>query len=226
MKAMKLLSIFVFSILLFVSTAAQDAKPLTFTVAATGETVELGAHTPNEMPGFRFFGDGRLNALKLGVSTREEVRKIFGKPHESSNENYDFFDYDRDWEIKFYYISASDRNTNYLPSHIPASEYVGKLRTVALFPKKAFSMTETIFPAAFKKYSGGGYYPKEYVAMDLYRDDYGLNYEIFRKSDPPSRTLRSGDLVSIRYHIPHQLMDRMFITPPNYYEVSPKRSAF
>lgn len=57
---------------------------------------------PNELKGYEFFGKGKLIKIKLGVSTKKDVKKIFGKDCEK------YCDYDKNFKIKFEYLAALD----------------------------------------------------------------------------------------------------------------------
>jgi hypothetical protein len=55
---------------------------------------------PNEMKGFEFFGKGKLKLIRLGISTKNDLDKIFGKTNDS------FYEYDQNWIMSFSLIEA------------------------------------------------------------------------------------------------------------------------
>ncbi|HMS41797.1 MAG TPA: hypothetical protein PKE69_16315, partial [Pyrinomonadaceae bacterium] len=60
---------------------------------------------PNELEGYKFFDKGKLKGLKLTVSTKEDVIKIFGSDCESG------CDYDEIWKIDFSYFGLISKET-------------------------------------------------------------------------------------------------------------------
>ena len=102
---------------------------------------------PNELQGFEFFGKGKLKGLKLGVSTKETVKSIFGEECEY------FCDYDKDWTVTFSYYDIdlmkeeADENGKKTVYYID-SKYLYKLRSIELRPKKQISLAEVCFPNA------------------------------------------------------------------------------
>ena len=226
MKPTKLLLTYSLSLLFLAQTPAQTSRPPGFTVALTGEKIELGAHSPHELPGFRFFADGKMNRLRLGVSTRQDVRKIFGEPRGTLRDQSEIYDYDPQWEIQFAFFSATDTRDS-RPLRVIAGEYVGKLSGVALIPKTPVSMRDAFFPPVFKNLSltqrvGSGNIITEIRGADLYNEPYGLQYEIYQKTTLGNQTRRPGDLMSIRYFIPSQISEQFFVVPAGYYETFPK----
>lgn len=186
--------------------------------------------TPNELAGFEFFKTGKLNNIKIGASTKADIQKIFGSDCEKP------CDYDSNWTITFDYFSENQVlveekynqklyksvHTNY----IPRKEFIGKIESVMLRPKKTFSFDNITFTDSFKKYSfiESAYLnsdPKDGVLIDGYLDSYGLQYFIFNKFTSENikdfnlrklfANLRKGDLISIKYTIPEDMESIFFV---------------
>jgi len=70
----------------------------TFLLAFAVFVSAQGSPYPNELKGYEFFGKGKLKNIKLGVSSKKDVKKIFGKD----------CDYDENFKVKFEYLAALD----------------------------------------------------------------------------------------------------------------------
>jgi hypothetical protein len=215
MRAARLIIILTLLITFFVSIHAQNLNRSTDDATKTVNTaqIELGAQSPNELDGFKFFAEGKLNGLKLGYSTGKDIKEIFGTPRQVYF-NSELYDYDSNWLIWFQYF---DEKLTYLSTFsnqlgsikiVCFPEYTGKLYTIKLFPKKTFSFNQTTFPSAFFKQTGipvTTSSPENHFKYDLYRDAYGLNYSIINE---PFKA--KGDLLSIEYQIPYHLQNKIF----------------
>lgn len=179
--------------------------------------LELGFSTPNELEGYEFFKKGRLKELKLGISTKDDIQKIFGKNCE------DICDYDDKWRVVFTYfknISKEITENGTKKKLIVEPQSADKIYSIKLVPKNRVSFTEVKFSDEFYKgqsisfghdFSGNA----ASISSDVYRDSYGLKYWIFNKENystfKEKENRRVGDLISIEYTIPNNLEDKMFI---------------
>lgn len=173
---------------------------------------------PNELKGFEFFGNGKLKGLKLGVSTKETVKNIFG-------ENCEYFcDYSEDWTITFSYydIDQTKEETNEKGEktlYYIDSKYLWKLRSIELRPKKQISLADIPFPSVFEKsirrqqsthiQKGRG----RMITLEIFQDSSGLTYEIFAKTSNEAngeKPSNKGDISSVLYTIPKQREKDMF----------------
>jgi len=177
---------------------------------------------PNELKGYDFFGNGKLKGLKLGLSTKENVKKIFGKNCES------FCDYDADWTISFSYYENiwtkvdNDQKDKKIIYYLD-SRYVGKLRKIEIRPKRQISFSNVSFPNAFQKLSRSSITnntrtgKSRMVTYELFQDSYGLIYELFDRTDyddiksKGEKVYNKGDLFSIQYNISKEQEKNMFI---------------
>lgn len=213
MKTSKVFVAFIF-LLSFISgiSAQSDSSSLPYTVTSNNKNIELGAVSPNELEGYKFFSEGKLNKLKLGFSTKEDVRKILGEPR-LANKNDELYDYDSNWEIKFVYFYESYQGPyrRAKPSLVLASEYVGRIYKIMLFPKKVVSFNEITFPTVFKR--GTGNYGGNANYTYFYFDSYSLVYEMFESSTIKNDSRRQGDLIKIVYEIPYNLVQDLLIEP-------------
>ncbi len=177
---------------------------------------------PNELEGYDFFGNGKLKDLKLGFSTKENVKKIFGKKCDSS------CDYDTDWTINFSYYENAwtkediDQKNKKIVYYLD-SKYLGKLRKIEIRPKKQVSLGNVSFPNAFQKLSRSSITndtrirKKRMITYELFQDSYGLVYELFDRADYDDIKLKGekfynkGDLFSIQYNVSKEQEKEMFI---------------
>ena len=230
MKSAKIFIVFTFLLAFAVCVSAQnDSIP---SVVKFGDLLEpkkvkdlkFGFSTTNELKGYEFFGKGKLNKLKIGVSTKENVKAILGNTCE------EFCNYDSNWKIRFEYFDEKttyttksyDGNGNKTDAKkfVPLSEYFGKIRSVEFIPKKRVSFSKAIYSNEFHKASsvvfGDDFSGNSVgVAIDSYTDGYGLRYTIFDKINYTSLKNKDkrlkGDLISIEYKIPKELEDKMFV---------------
>ena len=173
---------------------------------------------PNELEGFKFFLDGKLKGLQLGVSTKEDVTGIFGKDCEYS------CDYNADWTITFnYYDSNSTKEITTVNNEKALfyidSKYIGTLSSIQLQPKKQFSFS--VFPFQYfqrhlkelqstpiQKVRG------RIITYEIYEDADGLKYELYGKTNYDNLNNQKlndkGDLSSIIYTIPEEQEKSMF----------------
>ncbi len=171
---------------------------------------------PNELSGYQFVGKGRLKELLLTVSTREDVKRVFGEKCES------FCDYDPDWQISFTYFNNLTKEItidNKTKKYVSDARYEGKLYSITLKPKKDVLFDKITFPSRFKK---GNSYTAAHDGMgggtnsshDTYTDRYGLKYTLLEKislTTVKNLEWRKGELESIEYTIPDKLEEKMFV---------------
>ena len=179
---------------------------------------------PNELKGFEFFGKGKLRNLKIGVSTKEDVRNILGETCESA------CDYDKNWTINFDFYENNwikkDTNPNgektvqYLDQ-----KYLGKLRRIELRSKKRVSFKDISFSDEFSKLSRSEITKNpqknisKMVTYVLFQDSNGLTYELFGAKDIDNTKTSGkslydkGDLYSIVYNISKEQEKEMFKPP-------------
>lgn len=171
---------------------------------------------PNELKDYKFFDTGKLKGLKLTISTKEEVKNSLGENCESS------CDYNSEWKVRFsYFGSFSYERTvdNKKTKFVAKDELVDKLYSITLIPKSTILFNNVVFPSPFKKDNvytaahdgkGGG----TNSSTDIYKDRYGLEYNILEKiSLTTIKDLKwlKGELRSIEYTIPKKLEETMFV---------------
>ena len=179
----------------------------------------------NELSGYQFFGKGRLAGLKPGVSTKEDVKKIFGKNCEK------ICDYDADWTVNFSFYennwTKEDTNENGVKNvYYLEPKYLGKLRKIEITPKKQKSFANVSFPNTFQKLmrsqitknrSGKG----RMITYESFQDANGLVYELYNTTDydeiktKNERSYNKGDLFSIQYSISKEQEKIMYTLKKN-----------
>jgi hypothetical protein len=182
---------------------------------------ELNSY-PNELDGYKFFDQGKLKGLKLTVSTREEVEKIFGSDCDAD------CDYNENWKISFDYfgpISKEKTVDNKKITYVPKKELVGKIYSITLFPKRKLPFDRIAFPRQLKQLSSfsvgdnfdtsGQLTSAAGTSYKTYLDRYGLKYEIYEGGytvgDAKKDDRRKGDLMLIEYTIPDKIEETTFV---------------
>ena len=177
---------------------------------------------PNELKGFEFFGKGKLKNLKIGVSTKEDVKNALGDTCEF------VCDYDENWNATFSFFENNWIKTDTAPNGVKTVRYLdekflGKLRKIELRPKKKISFGKTFFPKSFRKLSRSEVTKKpqqnvsKIVTYDLFQDSRGLTYELFSAIEPDSLKsgekdfYNKGDLYSVIYDISKEQEKQMFL---------------
>ena len=179
---------------------------LVFALQVSAQSVQ----SPNELNGYEFFAKGKLKNLQFAVSSKDDVKEIFGANCEKK------CDYDANWSISFEYFddiwmkeSRNEKDEKIV--YKLDSKYLRKLRSIEIRPKKPISFANVAFPRVFQKFlvaSSGFNSDKSRVSGDeAFQDSSGLTYEICQIN------CDSGDkeLVLIRYDIPKELKDTLFI---------------
>jgi len=183
--------------------------------------LEVGTVSPNELRGYQFFGSGKLKTVRLGVSRREDMIKLFGGSCEGP------CDYDEDWTVWVNYFekdncgsqSVGDQTTKYCPKE----EYWGTLSFVCLSPKKRISFSKFQFPVAFYKgesyaiadsFSSKGFEGAVHTKIINYEDSYGLRYEVHGRETfrniPGQSDSDPGDLIGVQYEIPNSFESSVY----------------
>ena len=189
----------------------------TFLLAFAFQISAQSVQFPNELEGYKFFGNGKLKDLKLNASSKDDVKKIFGANCERK------CDYDENWLISFEYfddiwIKESRNNAGEKLTYKLDSKYLGKLRSIEIRPKNRLSFANISFPETFQKLlltstSTFRSDEKRLTGDEAFQDSNGLTYEILNETIKYSRkkTYNKGDLILIRYDIPKELKESLFI---------------
>ena len=188
---------------------------LAFTVCISAQSNSY----PNELKGYRFFRNGKLKNLRLGFSTNDDVKKIFGQDCE------DNCDYNPNWEITFSYFRTDSCFTSQTGDEpkltfCPDRKYIGKLLSIELRPKKIVSFSKVLF-ANFGVHGGGSSIGEDgqghgtHTSYNSFGDKYGLTYTIFERVVSSTETnpteMKKGDLLSIEYEVPDKLSKKIYI---------------
>lgn len=150
---------------------------------------------PNEMAGYQLHGRGKLESLRLGISTQRDVEGVFGSACSAAAVPCSL---DDDWNVKFEYLAEWELFTT-TPSARP--EFAGRVIRIELRPTKRLPFGNLRFPKTFKRKSEkwsevGSHHPENALLYDLHiytHDVLGLRLEY---------RLYNGDLDSIVYSIP------------------------
>lgn len=165
---------------------------------------------PNQLKGYEFWDNGKLKGLKLGISSKADVKKSLGESCEYQ------CDYDEDWTLHFNYLDEDKFREVENQILIPRKEYFGLLYSVALMPKKKVSFRRVRFSKQFtfgisrvehcstSEYDCVCHWEKDKV----YGDSYGLSYSISEKNS--KKTFVKGNLSAIIYSFPDELELKMF----------------
>ncbi|MBK9153340.1 MAG: hypothetical protein IPM25_03850 [Chloracidobacterium sp.] len=190
--------------------------------------LELGRVSPNELTGYEFFSKGKLKEIRMGISTREDLIRIF------SSDCSDGCDYDPNWTLWTEYLSdglawtteIGDEKTEFFAKE----PLVGRLGSVTLRPKKPFTFRRAAFPT--RRFAHGksmaigdawginGFEGAVHTSYDIYADGYGLTYLLFDeetfnnlKNKPKNERKREkGELIEIEYSIPESLNNTVYRT--------------
>lgn len=173
---------------------------LTFAVCVLAQGIQF----PNELKGYELFGKEKLKDLKLGISTKEDVKKVFGESCEN------FCKYNRDWNVSFNYFEFESIEKDGI-KFVPKQEFYGKLYSITLIPRNRIPFQRVRFPKLFDRLHGGGsgYADNGYSSSSekIYQDTHGLIYKICEESVPIP--CKKGDLVTIMYSIPEKIEAEM-----------------
>lgn len=189
---------------------------LAFAVCASAQS----SLYPNEIKGYEFFGKGKIKKLKPGISTKEDVIKIFGEACESIY-SFEGCKYDENWNISFYYFEPTTAWFKTFPDgnsvkYLPKSKYVGKIQTIQLSALKNYPFAKKLLAKNFKTedlelrtkpFSS----PEQpgFVLSTIYYDSSGLNYFVCQSED--DKDFRKGDLLRIDYRISEKQQSKIFV---------------
>lgn len=185
--------------------------------------LELGTPSPNELKGLEFTREGKLEDLRLGISTIADVGRLFGNCA-------DVCKYDSKWNVVFHYFSESSAYTTRFSSgqgqptvsrtYVPRPEYIGKLKAISIVPRKRILFDKITVPDDFYQslgsVSGHGFDGSASVTLlKTYTDGYGLRYSVVEEDRctrcKQRRIRQKGELISIEYTIPKHLEEKMFV---------------
>ena len=194
--------------------------------------LKVGDMSPNELPGYEFFKKGKLKNIRLGFSTRDDMKKLFGDTCEGS------CDYDEQWRIWVNYFdqtatltetTTGQNGSQIRTEFVPRPRFNGTLRFVRLTPKNSVSFLQVRFPRRFAQadsyvigdsWGEDGFQGAVHSTVNKFTDGYGLSYEVFDRetfNNLKSRTqtakdaVRKGDLLGIEYDIPDVLNDNIYL---------------
>ena len=193
----------------------------TFLLAFALQVSAQSNQYPNELAGYKFFGDGKLKDLQLTVSSKDDVKKIFGEACKKK------CNYDADWLIRFEYyediwIRESRNEKDEKLKYFLDSKYLGKLRSIEIRPKKQTSFSGVAFSNSFQKtlISSTSVFDSNKNRLtgdEAFQDSSGLTYEILNETisydikNKKTKSYNKGDLVLIRYDISEELGNTLFI---------------
>ena len=207
MKLIKFSSVFIFLFTFAVGVS------VTFLLSFDSPVVAQSVQFPNELKGYEFFGKGKLEKIKLGGSTKKDVKKIFGKECEKE------CDYDENFKIKFEYLAALDDCMTTEDSRdramCPQSDFVGTISSITLEPKQQ-QILKDIPTSKFNKFSGGNTTAKGSGLSNSYTsftDKYGLRYSINNESSvlfSQYPSVVQGKLYSIKYIFTDDFVRKIF----------------
>ncbi len=206
MKLAKIFIVFTFLLAFAVYVLAQSVQ----------SPLAQGIQFPNELKGYEFFGKGKLKKIKLGGSTKKDIKKIFGKGCEKE------CDYDENFKIKFEYLAALDdcMTTQDIRNRFmcPQSDFVGTISSITLEPKQ-HQILKDLPTSKFNVILGGSSTEKGSgvsLSYTSFTDKYGLRYSINNELSgkvvlysqyPP---FVQGKLYSIKYIFTDDFIRKVF----------------
>ena len=175
---------------------------------------------PNELTGYKFFDQGRLKGLKITVSTKEDVEKIFGSDCNGK------CDYDSKWNVDFNYFGGITKEKTINERkiiYVPKKELVGKVYSITFTPKQRIRFNQKVFPRTFNlsygfsvgdSFDENGRLSAVGTSYRTYHDRYGLIYNIYSSGyavNAEKEDQEKGDLISIEYTIPEKIEETTFV---------------
>lgn len=205
----------IFIVITFLFTFAVGVS-VAFLLSFDSHVVAQSVQFPNELKDYKFFGKGKLEKIKLGVSTRNDVKVIFGQECEKE------CDYDENFKIKIEYLAALDdcMTTKDVSDKLmcPQNNFVGTISSITFEPKKEQSLNDLPI-SEFSKFSGGTSITKGSgisTSYTSFTDKYGLEYSIDNRLSGKA-VLRSrypsfieGNLYSIKYIFTDDIIRKVF----------------
>ena len=195
----------------------------------TVKDLKVGDISPNELAGYRFFAEGKLKNIRLGISTREDMKKLFGSTCEGVSS------YDDNWNIWVNYFEKVLPDTRPKPKGSenviyrtlqPKENFLGTLRFIRLIPKKNISFAKVVFPESFGSHTSyaigdswdlDGFKGAVHTESQDYEDGYGLTYSVFLRETfnnlskrERGKPAKKGTLNYIEYEIPKSLESTVF----------------
>lgn len=161
---------------------------------------EVGAF--NEIPGFEFYGKGKLKGISLKNSSRADVIAAFG-----NDCDYKVCEYDENWKLTVLYLEDYVRQTRYDRKYEyalkPSQEFIEKAWILMFEPKKNISLNDFSFPAIFKRSSRiEGHSGLQFLD---YSSENRLTYSIIDED------YAKGNLIGIYYKLSESEEEEMFV---------------
>jgi hypothetical protein len=191
--------------------------PLALLALSCFFTQHLHAQTkpfPNELKGFELYGRGKTAGLHLGVSSKEDVARVFGGDCAQK------CDFDEKWHVEFSYF-GDFRSWWGEKEMTPKPQYVDKIHSIRFTPKSRIKLAKNKFSRKFAQGNAGGSgsHSNRTTFYDVYYDESGLSYTVFEKivieddSGKPTVTdsSKKGDLAVITYRITDKQEEQMWI---------------
>lgn len=158
---------------------------------------------PNEINGYKLYGKGRLENIRILVSSEKDAIKIFGKNCEKG------CDFDENWTTSFRFLRKGEYISENLGKrerrfYLPA-KYIGRLSEIHFIPKKHISFEKiqfsTLFQTGFSYQTGDEFHPDDAVSMFTFTSSFGLTYLKYAVCSTTSASGRyqKGDIYSIHY---------------------------
>jgi hypothetical protein len=187
----------------------------------TSNSLKLGDISPNELPGLEMFRNERLRSIRPGIASRPDVVKAFGSDCAKP------CDIDGKWTV---WVAYFDTEINKGTIIFKKSEFGRKgfrlpatlndtVRSVVFAPKKTTSLSAEKFPAEFDRTRTISSAFPDSVAKLYFQDKFGLEYVIFdgfvEKVTKAPYGLNKGDLISISYTVPKEVMSELYTEQVN-----------
>ncbi|MEP6902654.1 MAG: hypothetical protein ABJA66_12935 [Actinomycetota bacterium] len=151
---------------------------LAFALQVSAQSVQF----PNELKGYEFLGNVKLNQLRILTSTQENTAEILGGECSVSCE------FGKDWNMSFQFISEKD---NLYGKPFP-KDLIGKLYAIEFYPRNKILLDKLNFSGKFRMSYEGIDEPA--LNLRTYRDNFGLNYTVVKNA-------KQWEIVNIRYGI-------------------------
>src|ERR1044072_3611816 len=176
-------------------------------------TGQIELSFPNELKGLEFYGKGKLDGIKLGITRSDDWDTVFGAGKDED------LDLNEDWRtsgfisvnegaLKTINEDGIERKYQVFPS------FTRTLWQIILAPKKRISLRNYHFPDVFK--ISAGFTSHSACTFTIYGDEDGLSYSIVN-ANPKDKSCRAGELSTISYDIPDRLDSTIyFLVGENY----------
>jgi hypothetical protein len=177
------------------------------------QTSELSLY-PNEAQGYEFYNQGRLKGLCYLVSTKDDVKQIFG------NDCARGCDYNEDWKMEIRYVgehwqrysTVRGEQTKFFK---PLPEYIGKLYSITMYPKRVISFTNVAFPKEFYCYNYwigiSDSFKRTRIKLDGCTDlENNLTYSFYGEPTEDGK-YKKGDVRLIIYDVPSETENKIWV---------------